>query len=261
MAVARHEPYTLNVGGTVVPFRPDALKLGNDLQSEDLELAGHLKTSLVAVMGRKPFIACQIVDLSVVDDIQFIPADASTVVAHFRTIDQNDSYGAVYKSFTIAKGALVPVSLQAEAGKVATMDIRVLALFTSGSAFTVSTTSGAVADGVAYQLKSFNFGGTTYTNVRSATLNWDIPLEDDERPEPEYVYYKKNSISGKVTIRDFAEVTQDRLEDGSTETVCTLVLEDVAGVAADKTYTIGNVFAQIETNGADVEISFKQTEA
>ena len=265
MAVARSEPYTLKFGSTLVPFRPEALKLGNDLQTEDLELAGHTKTSLVAVMGRKPFIACQIMDLSVIDDIEFIPGDIASVVATFRDIDQNGTYSAGYDSYTISKGVVVPVSLQAEAGKVATMDIRVVALFASGSAVVKATTaSSTLANGIAYELKYFSLSTgvgsavSTYTNVRSATLNWDIPLEDDEQSEPEYIYYKKRSISGKVVIRGLSQASQDRLEDGQTNTACNLVFQDVAGTAADKTFTLGRVFTQVETNGADVEISFKQ---
>jgi hypothetical protein len=273
--MGQHAPYVLNFNDgsdNRVAFEPGSFRLGNDLNIEDVQVAGHLKPSLKAVLARMPYIRCTIPDPTFVDDWKTIKSggDYDYVIANMREVDEDDAFTANYDSYRFDKGVLVPVSLAASRSKACRVDVLVVGLFgetgsppvSDGSAFTVGVVSDSTlaAQSVAYIPKDVVIGATTYTRLMEVSLAWTIDVQTDDQKEPIYAYHTQNFLSGSLLLRDSAYATQDVLEDGADETTFTITLEDTEG-GSDKTFTLGNVkVTKAEIQNRDLRIEFSQVE-
>lgn len=261
MATAIWKPWRLVIGGTAYPFAVSDLSLGNDLKKEELQLAGHTKLTAQVVHSRMPFIR-----VTMTDPTAFTDWDGdSSATAIFRAIDEDDTYGSTYKSFAFSKAVIVPRRLRAELGSGARMELDIFGLFDSGVAYTVGTTSGVAATfDHTYIPKQLVLGSNTLAAgvLQSANIDWDWgDIITAGTPEPEWMAYDKKVISGEFRVRDLAEATAARLDDGGKETVCTPTFEDIFGAGADLSFTMGKVFVDVGTNEGDVVIKTQQVEA
>ncbi len=261
----RFAPYVLLLESTAVPFAAQDLGLGNDLNIEDVQLAGDLKTSYRAVLKKRPFIRCMTRDPRVVTDWTKVNSTDGTYdhcTAIFRELEANGSWGSTYKSFRFTNAILVPTSLSAKLGGSPELSFDLFGLYASGACYTVGTESASLATAnFQYLPKDVVIGGNTISapDFFDLQLDWNIPLIDDDQHEPSYYSYLQNGISGSIGLRDFDEVTAARLDDGGSETTFTPTLEDVSPTAgADHAITLGTCQIQLDLKGREARMAFHQ---
>ena len=257
--VTRYLDWSLKLGETEVPFVAGSLAAGNDKRTEELQSGRKLAPDLIQVTGKKPFIKATILDPSVLTTWTAIGSEPAAVTATWRTYLQDGGLGASYKSILMAKGVIMPVQLSGSPTKAATLDILALAAFTTGSALTFGTTSatgGAVTK--AFYPTTITVGSAV-GKIVSVQNSWNYQVQDDDQLEPAYYYYDKYAMSGQAVVKDLAQVTAARLEDGSAEAV-TLLFTDANG-ATTVTVSLGNCKIHAEISGGDGTLSWSQLSA
>jgi hypothetical protein len=245
---------------TEVPFVPGTLAAGNDKRVEELMSGRKLAPDLMQVTGKKPFIKATLLDPSICAAWTAIGSSPATITATWRTYLQDGGLGASYKSLVISKGILIPLQLSAGATKAATLDVMALAAFSTGTGITFGTSSatgGAVAK--AYYPTTITVGSAV-GNIVSVQNSWNYAVQDDDQLEPSYYYYDKYAMTGNAVVKDLAQITSARLEDGSTESV-TLLFTDANNGANTVTVTLGNCKIHAEINGDTGTISWSELAA
>lgn len=256
----RYLDWSFKHGSTEVPFVPGSLAAGNDKRIEELMSGRKLAPDLYQVTGKKPFIKATLLDPSICTAWTIIGSSPATVTATFRNYLQNGGLGGVYKSLVISKGILVPLQLSAGVNKAATLDVMALAGFTTGTGITFGTSSatgGAVSK--AYYPTTVTVGSAV-GNIVSVQNSWNYSIQDDEQLEPDYYYYDKYAMTGNAVVKDLAQITSARLEDGSTEAV-TLLFTDANNGANTITVSLSNCKIHAEVSGGEGTLSWSQIAA
>ena len=144
--VADYLPVTAKFGGTTVarmPMNAENLKMGADLQLEELELMGHMDLSAVAVLKKRPLVNIQIPDPTFVQAWTVVGAGETytSFAATYRTLAAGAGYGSAYVSYTFANGVLVPTQMRSEVGKGSEVDIDFHGLFSDAGVCAVKATT------------------------------------------------------------------------------------------------------------------------
>lgn len=224
--LARYKDHALIFDTESIPFEPGSLELLNDAKKENIFTGTSLKPDLIQVLVKKPGIRVTLLDPSLIPDWTVVPTDIATVVASWLAFEQDGGLGSTYETWTMTKGVIVPVTLNAAVDRKATLDVLCLATFDTGNAVTKDATAQVVAAVTkAYYPTSITVGGGEITQLININVNWDFQIQDDDQVEPDYYYYDARLIRGTAIIKDLAQVTAARLEDGATETVVILLTD------------------------------------
>lgn len=261
--INRYCEWSLKFGSTESPFEPGSLSAGNDARTEELQSGRKLRSELIQVIGKKPFIRASLTDPSLLTTWTAITSGGSiaSVSGIWRAYESNGGLGAGYKSLVINQGIAIPVRLQAAANRHATLDALFIAAFSAGTGITFGTTTSAGATmAKAFYPTSVTVGGTALNNVMSIEHNWAYQAQDDEQLEPAYYFYDKAAESGQATVKDLAGVTSARLEDRSTESVV-LVFTNANSTSETVTVTLGNCKINAEINSDAATISWNRLNA
>jgi hypothetical protein len=259
--ITRYSEFALLFGSTSIPIEPRSLEAGNDPRLDDLMSAGSLNVQLRQVVGKRTFLKATLLDPSLVTAWAKVGSGNTItgVKGIWRAYEQDGGFGAGYKSAAIAKGVIIPLNLQASVDKKATLDVVCFAIFAAGTGLTIGTDSGTLASvAKAYYLTSVTFGsGTAITALKSANVNWQYQVQDDEQTEPAYFYYDKYTMRGSVALKDIAAATAARIEDGATETV-SLLLTDAVTPANTITVSLGSCHLFANAKGDECSIEFEK---
>lgn len=256
----RYLDWSFLYGATEVPFVPGTLAAGNDKRVEELQSGAKLAPDLAQVIGKKPWIKATLLDPSVISAWTIIGSTPASITGTWRTYLQNGGLGATYKSLSIASGVILPVQLSGGPNKAATLDVLAVACFVTGTGIafgTSSATGGAVTK--AYYPTTITVGSAV-GNIVSVQNSWNYQVQDDDQLEPAYYYHNKYAMTGNVVVKDLAQITSARLEDGSTEAV-TLLFTDANNAANTVTVSLGNCKIHAEISGGDGTISWSQLAA
>ena len=219
-----------------------------------------LAPDLYQITGKKPFIKATLLDPSILTAWTAIGTNPASITATWRNYLQNGGLGGVYKSVAISKGIFIPLQLSAGATKAATLDVLAIAAFTAGTGITFGTasaTGGAVVK--AYYPTTITVGSDV-GKIVSVQNSWNYATQDDDQLEPGYYYYDKYAMTGNCVLKDLAQITSARLEDGSTEAV-TLLFTDANNGANTITVSLGDCKIHAEMSGGEGTLSWSQIAA
>lgn len=254
----------LELSGTAVDVQPESVALGGDFGEEPLYAGGRLAPNKIQVMSKQPFIRFSTRALDAIAALawgEFGTAKPVTSVAvKFRAFDSVGGLGAGYKSYTLAGGILVPLSLSGDYRTPALINWHVRPFFTAGNAWTLATTSGsaAVISPRAYVPKSLTVT-SSIVDLRSLNVEWNYEVDLDEQYEPDHYVYTRFTKRVTAVCKDVAEMTLARLEDGAVESV-TAVFEDLNAGGSDITVALGNCRVKLSSTGNDVTINAETVE-
>ena len=251
----RSRDWRFAINAVAAAFKKDSISVSGDQAVIDRLRSGNsLYDENHQVVSKRPMIEATLYDPSLVTT--WAALTGVGVTATFRLYAQNGGPTGAYDDFTLATGAIHPVSLTASQKTAAELQVRVLGSFTAGVGFAVATTGGAAAAlVVAYYPKSLTVGGSPVANLIDINLSWDYQAKDEEALEPTYYYYDDASQSGTATITNLNEATVARLEDGAEETLVA-VFEDLDGAGADVSVDLGTVKLFAQVTGDTAQLSF-----
>lgn len=259
--IAKYVPFSLLLGSTPIPFDPNGLEINTENAYQEIEGGGTRSPGLRFSWKKRPFIRFRTTDLAAVASLAFQAYGSGKTItaikAVYRAMESYGGFGAGYKSYASALGALYPTAIQAGVDAPAAIDFTAVAAFATGSAITVGTDSAAAAAvAKAFAPKQIVIGTSTIVAIRSLSANWQHEVNDDDQYEPAYYYVPRFRFAGQALVKDLAEVTSGRLEDGSSETV-SLVFEARVGTNADLTLSLGTCHVQASISGDQATLAFQ----
>lgn len=238
----------------LVPFEPGTLESSNEPNKEGIKSGGTLNDDLQVIHQKAPLIRVTILDPSLVTEWQKVGVGETitSVKAIWRAYEVNNALGAGHVHSLISEGVIHPVSLTASQDTKATMEVVCWGLFNAGAALAVGTdTGGPGTVAKVYKPTSAVIGGTTITELKSFNVSWDFGKQDNDKLEPEEIYYDRFTQRGTIVAKDFAYLSALRIEDEETQTV-TLNLTDLLNGANTIAIVIGS--CKISTAGRSDEV-------
>jgi len=251
--VTKYGDYGLDLNGAAAPFERGSLVVGNDVVTDRIRSGAAMTDDLIQVVVKQPMIRASLLDPSLVT--AWAALGTGGLKATFRAYEQNGGFGAGYKSYQLANGIIMPVSLQANVLQRATLEILAMGTFTTGTGMTVGTGSTTPADVTkAYYPTSITVGSDTITALTSVNANWQYGTQHDDQLEPSYYYYDNYTMQGNAMVKDVAMVTAARLEDGTSEAV-TVLLTDANNGSNTVSVSLGTckVFATVQGDMANIQ--------
>jgi hypothetical protein len=258
--ISRYADIALLFGAASVPFEPGSLEVFNDPRTEDIQSGNSLNISLRQVLGKRPGIKATLLDPSLVTAWAKFGAGAAitSITGVFQAYAKDGGLGTGHISYLMASGVIMPSALRASTANKATLEVIAHAHFSTGTAMTVGTSSGAAAAVTkAFYPTSITLGaGAAITQLKGVQANWKYQLQDDDALEPEYYYYDRYTMQGSATVKALAAATAARLEDGTTETV-SILLTDANNASNTITINFGTckVFATVKGDEATIEFA------
>lgn len=254
--VKRFGDYGLDINGAAAGFERGSLVVGNNAVTDRIRSGAAMLDDLIQVIGKQPFIQATLLDPSLVTE--WAALSTGGIKATFRAYEENGGWGAGYKSYALANGVIMPVSLQGDVRTLTKLQIMAMGTFSTGTGFTVGSGSTTPADVTkAYYPTSLTVGSNTITAMNTINVNWQYNTSHDDQLEPGYYYYDGFTMQGTAMVKDVAMVSAARLEDGTSEAV-TALFTDANNGSNTVSVSLGTckVFAVVQ--GDMAQISFEK---
>ena len=250
------KPWSVNLGAVSSGFRN--ARVGGDNLIDSVRSDGATYTDLVQQMQKRPVFSCELLDPSLITSFQAIGAGETytSLSAIWRAISDEAGPAGSYLSFSAALAAIMPVSLQAPFGSIATLEVQAMIRFNGGVGYVIGTSSGTQATvAKAFRASSLAIGSDTVLQIQSAAVQWQHNTIQEELLEPDHYGYDSLDLSGSAQLSDLALVNIARLEDGSTETV-TLTLTDLNDGGNTVAISFGSCDVKAEISGKTANITW-----
>lgn len=230
---ARYTLRGMSLSGTQRAVRSGGYTANHE--TESIRNAGTLTQEMLERMQTRPAFDFDMLDPSIVTTWQTIASSGATYTAlatYWQAYADQGGLGSTWKSASVAKGVLFPVSLSTGPQRTATLRVRCLPLYVSGTAVTWGTSSFTpdVAD-IAYRLTKVTINAVDYTDVEGISIDWrwNVQYPEKHTLEPTELYYDDTLMTARIELQNLATATSARLEDTAVETVSALFTDQKNG--------------------------------
>lgn len=269
MSLNRYSPWAIVFDGATpapVPFLDQSVEMGNDATIDEMTGGGRQAPNRYQVVKKRPFLRFDSTDLSALSPLGWTYYGAGETITgvnvYYRRRIENAQWDSDYLSFVSDEGIIIPTSVQGDMSRPAVASFLVLPIFNSGSAWTYGTASEDRASVTkAFFPYSLTLSGAlAQLAIRSFAWQLQIDPDDDDQFEPAHYLYENLRTTFRAAVKDVAQVTEARLEDGSTE-ACTAVWRNRNNTGETISQALGaSTFVRSTVSGRDAIIEGMTTD-
>jgi hypothetical protein len=261
-AITRYKFCGLSTTGSAVhlPVERGGLRVSANHVLDRLESAHALKPDLILNRGNRVEFLVSTFDPSLFSAwTEYGSGKTYTgIVMHWRAFENNAGMSSTWLSWASAQGIIVPVALAGGQGVKATLALRIIPLWATGTLLTIGSSSGtAPTVAKAYYPTSIVAGSDTVTAIQDLAINWEHEVGFDDQYQPSYCYYDRLRNTGRATLKDLSKATAARLA-GNKEATLTTTFTDAGVGGGTLVNTLSNCWTQAVIDGDMARLDFEQ---
>jgi hypothetical protein len=248
----RWQAWALLMGAALVSF--NKLSLGSKNREAKLKTPNQITEGEIVALSKQPELTFTTYNLGLCAGLTKVAAAEAVpaFTAVFREYEENKGLTGAFKTFALLNVLMHPTQLTGNLNNAATLNVTAKVLFdaqgnaiTIGSAVKTDATLNALftEPGYCYYPKQVVFHGTpdvVAIDISDVNISWNYQLTDNDQVAPVGYFLEELGKTGTIKLKDLANVTIDRLIEGTTENI-SIVFEDRKSGGADITFPLGTV--------------------